>query len=57
MVNKRIVFTCLVCSGSLLKLCDNREGFGRWAVELKDCDGKMAIPHKCQVKVSLLIEC
>ncbi len=31
------------------------EGFGRWAVELKDSDGKMAIPHKCQVKVSLLM--
>ena len=61
MVNERIVFTCLcVCVlpslPSLSKLCDNREGFGRWAVELKDCDGKMAIPHKCQVKVSLLIE-
>eukprot|EP00435_Cladocopium_sp_Y103_P017907 s648_g4.t1 len=29
------------------------EGFGRWAVELKDCDGKPAIPHKCQVKVRI----
>lgn len=29
------------------------EGFGRWAVELKDCDGKPAIPHKCQVKLRI----
>ena len=27
------------------------QGFGRWSVQLKDENGKAAVPHKCQVKV------